>query len=77
MKSLSLEEILAQIGKYIVHGQGDQNLIIKRAMDWTSKEIDDHTLVFHMDHERIRGKSWKDNKAIVIITDKPELCTGS
>lgn len=76
MKSLHLEEILAQIGPHtVVHGQRERNPIISRAMDWTAKEVDDHTLVFHMDHERIRGKYWKDNKAIVVITDKPELCT--
>lgn len=76
MKSLTLNEILTQIGPHIVHSPAATfNPIIKRAMDWTAKEIDDHTLVFHMDHERIRGKYWKDNQAVVVITDKPELCS--
>lgn len=76
MKSLSLNEILARIGPHIVHSSvAARNPIVKRAMDWTAKEIEDHTLVFHMDHERIRGRYWKDNQAVVIITDKPELCS--
>lgn len=73
MRNLKLQEILAQIGGEILHGSG--NPIIKEVMDYSAKDIDDHTLVFHMDHERIRGKYWKENEAIVIVTDQPDLCT--
>ncbi|WP_147535604.1 Mur ligase family protein [Bacillus marasmi] len=76
MKSLSLNEILNVIGPHIIRSSAlASNPIIQRAMDWTAKDIDDHTLVFHMDHEKIRGKYWKNNQDIAIITDKPELCT--
>lgn len=73
MKSLSLETILNITGGQIVHGAG--NPIIEHVMDYSQKDIEDQTLVIHMDHEQIRGKYWKDNKGIAIITDKPELCT--
>lgn len=74
MKSLALQDILDQIGGGVfLHGSG--NPIIHHVMDSSEKDIEDHTLVFHMDHERIRGEYWKDNEAIVILTDQPELCT--
>ncbi|WP_246197123.1 hypothetical protein [Cytobacillus depressus] len=74
MKSLALNDILKEIGSgHVVQGSG--NPMIEHVMDCSEKVIDDHTLVFHMDHERIRGKHWNENKAIVIITDRPELCT--
>ncbi len=57
----------------VLHGSG--NPMIKHVMDYSAKDIDDHTLVFHMDRERIRGKYWKENKYIVIVTDRPNLCT--
>lgn len=74
MRDLALEEILTQTGGDVLHGSG--NPIIKHVMDYSAKDIEDHTLVIHMDRERIRGKYWKYNKSIVIITDRPDLCTG-
>mgnify|MGYP001951606661 CR=1 FL=1 len=74
MKSLELNAILKQIGGGVfLHGAGNPR--IDYVMDSSEKDIEDHTLVFHMDHERIRGKYWKNNKAIVIVTDQPDLCT--
>ena len=73
MKTLPLQDILASIGGQIIHGAG--NPFIEHAMDYSAKDIDDHTLIFHMDHERIRGKYWKYNEAIALITDRPDLCT--
>jgi UDP-N-acetylmuramoyl-tripeptide--D-alanyl-D-alanine ligase len=73
MKSLPLDIILKVTGGQIIHGSG--NPIIKHVLDFSKKEIEDHTLVIHMDHEPIKGKYWKHNKAIVIITDSPDLCT--
>lgn len=76
MKSLRLNDILAQIGDYrIVQGSGKRNLLIEHVIDYSKKDIEDHTLLFHMDSERIRGKYWKYNEDVVIITDKPQLCT--
>jgi UDP-N-acetylmuramoyl-tripeptide--D-alanyl-D-alanine ligase len=75
MKKLQLQEILAQIKDHLVHAPPEANPLIEHVMDYAEKDIEDHTLVFHMYEERIRGKYWKNNKAIVIVTDKPELCT--
>lgn len=73
MKSLSLQKILIHTGGEIIQGSG--NPVIKHVMDYSAKDIYDQTFIFHMDHERIRGKYWKDNEDIVLITDKPERCT--
>ncbi|MFC3885410.1 Mur ligase family protein [Bacillus songklensis] len=73
MKNLTLQEILKQIGGDVLQGSG--NPLIKHVMNYSKKDINDHTLVFHMDRERIRGKYWKQNHSIVIVTDKPDLCT--
>jgi UDP-N-acetylmuramoyl-tripeptide--D-alanyl-D-alanine ligase len=73
MRDLALQEILTQIGGEVLHESG--NPMIKHVMDYSAKDIDDHTLIFHMDRERIRGKYWKENKSIVIVTDRPNLCT--
>ncbi|MFD2443900.1 UDP-N-acetylmuramoyl-tripeptide--D-alanyl-D-alanine ligase [Bacillus sp. CGMCC 1.16607] len=73
MKNLMLNEIITQIGGDFHHGSG--NPTIKHVLDYSKKEIEDHTLVFHMDGERIRGKHWKENHSIVIVTDQPNLCT--
>lgn len=73
MKNLELHDILNQIG--VVALNGSRNPMIKHVLNYSKREIDDHTLVFHMDRERIRGKYWKDNHTIVIVTDQPELCT--
>jgi UDP-N-acetylmuramoyl-tripeptide--D-alanyl-D-alanine ligase len=73
VKSLPLSEILQQIGGERLQGSG--NPIIKQVMNRSKKEIDDHTLVFHLDRDRIRGKYWKHNDSIVIVTDTPEQCT--
>lgn len=73
MKTLPLQDILAAIGGQIIHGSG--NPLIEHATDYSKKDIDDHTLIFHMDHERIRGKYWKYNEGLALITDRPDLCT--
>ncbi|MFC0272711.1 hypothetical protein ACFFIX_14845 [Metabacillus herbersteinensis] len=73
MKNLALYDILNQIG--IVAENGTKNPMIKQVLNYAKKEIDDHTLVFHIDRERVRGKYWKDNHSVVIVTDQPELCT--
>lgn len=74
VKSIALHDILKQIGGgHFLQGSG--NPMIEHVLDCSEKEIDDHTLIFHMDHERIRGKYWEGNEAIVIVTDQPDLCT--
>lgn len=72
MKSLPLSEIVQQIGGRIIHGS--DNLNIMNVIDWSNKEIDDHTLVFHLDREPIQGRYWRVYKSVAIITDKPDLC---
>jgi UDP-N-acetylmuramoyl-tripeptide--D-alanyl-D-alanine ligase len=71
---LPLTNILEQIGGGEVL-QGSGNPMIHYVMNRTKKEIDDNTLVFHRDHEKIKGKYWKNNTSIVIVTDRPDLCT--
>lgn len=73
MKNLALQDILNQIGGQIVQGSG--NPVIEHVMDYSAKKIENHTLVFHMDRERIKGKYWKENESIAIITDQPTQCT--
>jgi UDP-N-acetylmuramoyl-tripeptide--D-alanyl-D-alanine ligase len=73
MKNLALHHILEQIG--IDVKQGLENPMIKHVLNYAKKDINDHTLVFHMDREPIRGKYWKKNHSIVIVTDQPDLCT--
>jgi UDP-N-acetylmuramoyl-tripeptide--D-alanyl-D-alanine ligase len=73
VKSLSLNEILQQIGGERLHGSG--NPVIRHVMTRSKKEIEDYTLVFHLDRERIRGRYWQDNESIVIVSDSPEQCT--
>nr|WP_206529610.1 UDP-N-acetylmuramoyl-tripeptide--D-alanyl-D-alanine ligase [Brevibacillus sp. SYP-B805] len=41
---------------------------------WSKDEIDDHTLVFHLDREPIHGKYWSVKKPVAIISDEPDLC---
>ncbi|MFX3623582.1 MAG: Mur ligase family protein [Ectobacillus sp.] len=74
MKHLSLMDILGQTGGRVVHGSG--NPIIKHVTNRSKKDIDDHTLVFHLKRDPIRGKYWADNHSIAVISDAPEQCTG-
>jgi UDP-N-acetylmuramyl pentapeptide synthase len=73
VKNLTLNEILKQTGGDLCYGSG--NPVIKHAINYAKKDIEDHTLIFHLDREPIRGKYWKENHSIVVITDHPELCT--
>ncbi|MFD2679210.1 Mur ligase family protein [Bacillus seohaeanensis] len=73
MKNIEFNTILQQIGGEIIHGSG--NPIIQHVINYPKKEIYDHSLVFHMDKEKIRGKYWNHHEAVVIVTDKPDLCT--
>jgi UDP-N-acetylmuramoyl-tripeptide--D-alanyl-D-alanine ligase len=73
MKHFTLNEILKQTGGDLCYGSG--NPVIKHAINYAKKDIEDHTLIFHLDREPIRGKYWKENHSIVVITDHPELCT--
>lgn len=72
MKSLPLRDIVQQTGGRIIHGSG--NPIIMNVFVWAPNEIDDHTLVFHLDRAPLRGNNWGANKSIAIISDQPELC---
>ncbi|QNF28918.1 Mur ligase family protein [Metabacillus elymi] len=74
MIHLPLSTILLQIGG-VEFLQGYGNPVIHYVMNVSKREIDDNTLVFHMDHEKINGKYWKNNESIVIVTDRPDLCT--
>ncbi|MFM1652599.1 Mur ligase family protein [Brevibacillus sp. B_LB10_24] len=73
MKSLPLRDIVQLIGGRVIHGSG--NPMIRNVIDWSKKEIDDHTLVFHLDREPIHGKYWRVYQSVAIVTDQPELCT--
>ncbi|QJX79060.1 Mur ligase family protein [Priestia megaterium] len=73
MRHFTLNEILKQTGGDLCYGSG--NPVIKHAINYAKKDIEDHTLIFHLDREPIRGKYWKENHSIVVITDHPELCT--
>ncbi|WP_026074608.1 Mur ligase family protein [Brevibacillus massiliensis] len=72
MKSIPLRDIVQQIGGRIIHGSG--NPMMMNVIDWSKKEIDDHTLVFHLDREPIHGKYWRVYQSVAIISDKPDFC---
>jgi UDP-N-acetylmuramyl pentapeptide synthase len=72
MKHIALHDILKQIG---VDAGDHPNPIIKHAVKYSKRDIEDHTLVFHMDRDTIRGKFWRENRNIVILTDAPEMCS--
>lgn len=72
MKNLPLCEIVHHIGGRIIHGCG--NPIIMNICDWSKNDIDDHTLIFHLDREPICGKDLIVNKAAAIISDEPDVC---
>ena len=74
MIPLQLSEILQQIDGQIIH-RGDSDPLIKNVVNRTKKEIDNHTLLFHIKRDPIRGKYWADNHSVVIVTDVPEKCT--
>ncbi len=73
MKTLSLTDILQQIGGQIL--SGPDNHTIKHVKNRSKKDIDDHTLVFHLSRDEIRGKYWEDNYAVAIVSDSPDQCT--
>lgn len=73
MNSLLLTDILGQTGGHVLHGS--DNPVIKYVKNRSKKYIKDHTLVFHLDRDRIRGKYWNDNRSIVIVSDEPGQCT--
>jgi UDP-N-acetylmuramoyl-tripeptide--D-alanyl-D-alanine ligase len=73
VKSLLFSEIQEQIGGHILHGEG--NPAIHNVMTRSKKEIEDHTLVFHLSRDLIRGRYWRDHRSVVIITDEPEQCS--
>ncbi len=72
MRNIRLSTILKLIDGKVIQGSG--NPLIKNVMNRTKKEIEDHTLLFHLDHERIKGKYWSDYESVVIITDRPDKC---
>jgi UDP-N-acetylmuramoyl-tripeptide--D-alanyl-D-alanine ligase len=72
VKCLALSEIVQQIGGSIIHGSDQHNIM--NVIDWSTKEVDDHTLVFHLDRGPVHGRYWRVNKSVAIITDKPDLC---
>ncbi|RDW20810.1 UDP-N-acetylmuramoyl-tripeptide--D-alanyl-D-alanine ligase [Oceanobacillus chungangensis] len=48
--------------------------MIHYVMNVSKRSIDNNTLVFHMDGEKINGKYWRKNKAIILITNRPDRC---
>lgn len=62
-----------QIGGHVLHESG--NPVIKNVKNRSRKQIKDHTLVFHLDRDRIRGKYWEHNRSIAIVSDDPDQCT--
>lgn len=73
MKSLLLSDIIQQIDGLVVNGL--DNFIIKRVKTETKKYIENGTLLFHFDRDPIRGKYWRDNTAIAVVTDSIEQCS--
>lgn len=73
MKSLELREIFEVIN--IPFPDHIKNMTVEHVINYSKREIDDATLVFHLDRDRIRGKYWKHNRSIIILTDRPDLCT--
>jgi len=72
VKSLALHDILRQIG--IDNVERFENITIGQVMDETKKDIEDHTLLFHRDREPIKGKYWRNNRSVAVVTDRPENC---
>jgi UDP-N-acetylmuramoyl-tripeptide--D-alanyl-D-alanine ligase len=72
LKNLNLSDIVTQIDGRVIHGNGDP--IIKHVMKKSKKQIDHHTLVFHLDKQSINGKYWINNHSVAIVTDHPEKC---
>ena len=73
MIPLQLSEILQQIDGRIIHGR--ENPLIKNVVNRTKKEINNHTLLFHIKRDPIRGKYWADKRSVVVVTDVPGKCT--
>jgi UDP-N-acetylmuramoyl-tripeptide--D-alanyl-D-alanine ligase len=71
--NLPLNEIIGVTGGQLRHGSG--NPVVSHVITESLKEIEDGTLVFHLDRDPIRGVYWEKNRSIVIITDEPEQCT--
>lgn len=72
MKTLNSSQLLPLLGGKVIHGS--ENVQIHNVMRKSKKLIDDNTLLFHLDRKDIRGKYYKDNHAIAIVSDKPENC---
>lgn len=74
MKTIQISQILPLIEGTII--QGPDNVTIHNVMRKSKKLIDDNTLLFHLDRKEIRGKYYKDNHSIAIVSDRPEKCEG-
>ncbi|KMM36903.1 UDP-N-acetylmuramoyl-tripeptide--D-alanyl-D-alanine ligase [Alkalihalobacillus macyae] len=72
MRNLRLSEILKLTDGQVIQGSGDP--MIHHVVNRTKKDIEDHTLLFHLDHERIKGKYWIKYEVVVVITDRPDKC---
>ena len=72
MKTIHTSQLLSLIGGQIIHGS--DNVSIKNVMRKSKKLIDDNTLLFHLDRKDIKGKYYKDNSSIVIVSDRTEKC---
>lgn len=72
MKTIFLADILPLLGGKII--QGPKDVTIHHVMRKSKKWIDDNTLLFHLDRQTIRGKYYKDNTDIALVTDTPEKC---
>ena len=73
MKELKLLDILKIAN--IPEIESNKDFIVKHVINYSKKEINNYTLLFHLDEDRIRGRYWSQNHSVVIITERPELCT--
>ena len=73
MKGLKLLDILKIAN--IPEIESNKDFIVKHVINYSKKEINNYTLLFHLDEDRIRGRYWSQNHSVVIITERPELCT--
>lgn len=73
MLPFRLSEIVQQMDGRIIHGRDDH--IIKHVIKRTKKDIDHHTLLFHVNRDPINGQYWSREKSVAVVTDAAGHCT--
>ncbi|MBB6445381.1 Mur ligase family protein [Bacillus benzoevorans] len=72
MIHIVLREIVQHLDGHVIHGRDDH--IMKSVIKRTKKDIDHHTLLFHVNRDSINGQYWSAKQAVAVVTDVPEQC---